>query len=73
MLYLTRGGIVLVLSIAWLVYWRLSAAGVKPAVRRESTWARTSDIIPIVIASILLSIPPIPGGISIFAFSTTKN
>ena len=67
MLYLTRAGIVLLLWIAWLVYWVLSAGGVKQAVRRESAWSRTSYIIPIVLASILLSIPPIPGGGFLFS------
>jgi protein-S-isoprenylcysteine O-methyltransferase Ste14 len=67
MLYLTRAGIVLLLWIAWLVYWVSSAAGVKPALRRESAWARASYIIPIVIASILLSIPTIPGGGFLFS------
>ena len=67
MLYLTRAGIVLLLWIAWLVYWLLSAAGVKRAVRRESAWSRASYIIPIVIAAILLSIPPIPAGGFLFS------
>jgi protein-S-isoprenylcysteine O-methyltransferase Ste14 len=59
MAYRTHAGIVLLLWIAWLVYWIWSAANVKPAIRRESRWERTSYIMPIVIASILLSIPPI--------------
>ena len=67
MSHLVRAGIVLLLWIAWLVYWGLSAAGVKRAVRRESAWSRASYIIPIVIASILLSIPPIPGGGFLFS------
>src|SRR5258707_13271248 len=67
MLFFTRGAIVLLLWIAWLVYWRLSAADVKPAVRHESKWSRASYIIPIVIASILLSIPPIAGGGFLFS------
>lgn len=67
MLYLTRAGIVLFLWIAFLIYWRLSAAGVKPAVRRDSAWSRTSYIIPLVIAAILLSIPPLPGGGFLFS------
>jgi protein-S-isoprenylcysteine O-methyltransferase Ste14 len=62
MLFFARGGIVLLLWIAWLVYWRVSAADVKPAVRRESKWSRASYIIPILIASILLSIPPVAKG-----------
>ena len=61
MVYLAHAAIVLLLWIAWLVYWRLSAADVKPAVRHESKWSRASYIIPIVIASILLSIPPMAG------------
>jgi protein-S-isoprenylcysteine O-methyltransferase Ste14 len=61
MMYRARGGIVLLLWIAWLVYWAISAVNVKSAVRHESKWSRASYIIPIVIASILLSIPPIPG------------
>jgi protein-S-isoprenylcysteine O-methyltransferase Ste14 len=67
MVYLTRAGIVLLLWIAWLVYWRVSAADVKPAARHESKWSRASYIIPIVIASILLSIPPIAGGGFLFS------
>src|SRR6516162_4605652 len=67
MVYLTRAGIVLLLWIAWLVYWRLSAADVKLAVRHESKWSRASYIVPIVIASILLSIPPIGGGGFLFS------
>jgi len=62
MVYLTRGGIVLLLWIAWLVYWGMSAANVKPAVRHESKWSRASYIIPIVIASTLLSTPPMARG-----------
>jgi hypothetical protein len=42
MLFFTRGAIVLLLWIAWLVYWRLSAADVKPAVRHESKRSRAS-------------------------------
>ena len=67
MVYLTRGGIVLLLWIAWLVYWGKSAANVKPAIRHESKWSRASYIIPILIASILLSIPPSPRGGFLFS------
>ena len=67
MVYLAHAAIVLLLWIAWLVYWILSAANVKPAIRRESTWGRASYIIPIVIASILLSIPPMPAGGFLFS------
>ena len=57
----------LLLWIAWLVYWGMSAADVKPAVRHESKWSRASYIIPIVIASILLSIPPMSRGGFLFS------
>ena len=67
MLFFTRGAIVLLVWIAWLVYWGLSAANVKPAVRHESKWSRVSYIIPIVIASILLSIPSSVGGGFLFS------
>jgi protein-S-isoprenylcysteine O-methyltransferase Ste14 len=67
LLILTRGGLVLVLWIAWLVYWRVLAADVKPAVRHESKWSRASYVIPILIASILLSIGPIAGGGFLFS------
>ena len=67
MVYLTHAGIVLLLWIAWLVYWISSAANVKKAIRRESNWWRASYIIPIVIASILLSIPPVAGGGFLFS------
>jgi len=67
MLFFTRGAIVLLLWIAWLAYWGLSAANVKRAVRHESKWSRASYIIPIVIASILLSIPPMAGGGFLFS------
>lgn len=67
MLFFTRGAIVLLVWSAWLVYWRLSAANVKPAIRHESKWSGASCIIPIVIASILFSIPPIAGGGFLFS------
>jgi protein-S-isoprenylcysteine O-methyltransferase Ste14 len=67
MLFFTRGAIVLLLWITWLIYWGRSAANVKPAVRLESKSSRASYIIPIVIASILLSISPIAGGRFLFS------
>jgi protein-S-isoprenylcysteine O-methyltransferase Ste14 len=73
MTYVAHAGIVLLLWIAWLVYWVLSAANVKTAIRRESKWGRASYIIPIVIASILLSIPPIVGGGFLFSYLLPKG
>ncbi len=49
------------LWIAWLLYWRISAAAVKPAQRRESPASRAAHIAPMLIAAILLGVKPIPG------------
>jgi protein-S-isoprenylcysteine O-methyltransferase Ste14 len=50
------------LWIAWFVYWRISAAGVKAVQRRETPASRAAHIVPIFIAAILLWIPDIAGG-----------
>jgi protein-S-isoprenylcysteine O-methyltransferase Ste14 len=50
------------LWIAWLLYWRISATGVKPAQRRESPASRAAHIVPMLIAAILLWVKPVPGG-----------
>jgi protein-S-isoprenylcysteine O-methyltransferase Ste14 len=50
------------LWIAWFIYWRVASFGVKPARRRESVASRAGHIVPMVLAAILLSINPIPGG-----------
>jgi protein-S-isoprenylcysteine O-methyltransferase Ste14 len=47
---------------AWLVYWRISAAGVKAARRRESPASRAAHLVPLAGAAILLWVDPIPGG-----------
>src|ERR1700682_4499458 len=50
------------LWIAWLLYWRVSAIGVKPARRLESPASRAAHLVPLALATILLVINPIPGG-----------
>jgi protein-S-isoprenylcysteine O-methyltransferase Ste14 len=50
------------LWIAWLIYWRAASIGVKAARRRESLASRAGHIVPLVLAAILLSINPFPGG-----------
>jgi len=50
------------LWLAWLIYWRVSATGVKAVKRRESPASRAAHIVPLVIGSILLWIRDIPGG-----------
>ena len=50
------------LWLAWLLYWRISAAGVKTVVRRESPASRAAHLVPLAIAAVLLWVNPIPGG-----------
>ena len=50
------------LWIAWLLYWRISAAGVKAARRRESPASRAAHLVPLAIAGLLLWVNPIAGG-----------
>jgi len=50
------------LWIAWLLYWRISAAGVKAARRRESPASRAAHLMPLAIAGLLLWVNPIAGG-----------
>jgi protein-S-isoprenylcysteine O-methyltransferase Ste14 len=50
------------LWIAWLIYWRISASGVKAVQRRESAASRAAHIVPLVVAGILLYMRDIPGG-----------
>jgi protein-S-isoprenylcysteine O-methyltransferase Ste14 len=50
------------LWIAWLIYWRVSATGVKAVRRRESALSRGAHLVPLAIAGLLLWIPTIAGG-----------
>jgi protein-S-isoprenylcysteine O-methyltransferase Ste14 len=50
------------LWVAWLLYWRISAIGVKAARRRESSASRAAHLVPLVLAAILLWIDSIPAG-----------
>ena len=50
------------LWLAWLIYWRISAYGVKAVQRRESPASRAAHIVPLVIGSVLLWMRDIPGG-----------
>jgi len=51
-----------VLWLAWLVYWRISAADVKPTERRESPGSRAIHVVPLLLAGVLLGVPPLPNG-----------
>jgi protein-S-isoprenylcysteine O-methyltransferase Ste14 len=50
------------LWIAWFLYWRISATGVKAARRHESPASRAAHLVPLLIAGLLLWIDRIPGG-----------
>jgi protein-S-isoprenylcysteine O-methyltransferase Ste14 len=50
------------LWIAWFLYWRISASGVKAARRHESPASRAAHLVPLLIAGLLLWVTPIPGG-----------
>src|ERR1700733_4144626 len=43
------------LWVAWLIYWRISASGVKAVQRRESPASRAAHIVPLVVAGVLLA------------------
>jgi protein-S-isoprenylcysteine O-methyltransferase Ste14 len=49
------------LWFVWLLYWRISAAGVKVARRRESPASRAAHLVPLAVAGILLWVSPPPG------------
>jgi protein-S-isoprenylcysteine O-methyltransferase Ste14 len=44
------------LWLAWLAYWRISAADVKPTQRHESPGSRAAHLLPLLIAGVLLAI-----------------
>jgi protein-S-isoprenylcysteine O-methyltransferase Ste14 len=50
------------LWIAWLIYWRISATGVKAVRRRESAASRAAHLLPLAIAALLLWMPAMAGG-----------
>jgi protein-S-isoprenylcysteine O-methyltransferase Ste14 len=50
------------LWVAWLLYWRISAVGVKAARRLESPASRAAHLVPLALAATLLWINSIPGG-----------
>jgi len=50
------------LWVAWLIYWRISASGVKAVRRRESAASRAAHLLPLAIAALLLWMPTIVGG-----------
>jgi protein-S-isoprenylcysteine O-methyltransferase Ste14 len=50
------------LWLAWLAYWRISAADVKAAQRHESPASRAAHLVPLLIAAVLLWIRSDPAG-----------
>jgi protein-S-isoprenylcysteine O-methyltransferase Ste14 len=61
-MYLFYRELIPALWLAWLIYWRISASGVKAVQRRESPASRAAHIVPLVIGAILLWMRDIPGG-----------
>jgi protein-S-isoprenylcysteine O-methyltransferase Ste14 len=47
--------------MTWLIYWSLSARGVKVAAREESRWQRMAHFGPMIVASILIAMRNPPG------------
>jgi protein-S-isoprenylcysteine O-methyltransferase Ste14 len=50
------------LWVAWAIYWKAAAAGVKPASRTESQASRAAHLVPLAIAALLLWLPSLPAG-----------
>ena len=55
------GSILGCIWLAWAAYWLISARGVKPARRHESTASRAGHIVPLTVALALLAMPARPG------------
>lgn len=53
---------ILVLWLAWMLYWGASAIGVKSTAREESIGARAAHLVPMVLAIVLISPLPLPLG-----------
>ncbi|HKE45024.1 MAG TPA: isoprenylcysteine carboxylmethyltransferase family protein [Steroidobacteraceae bacterium] len=53
-------GAIGLLWLAWLVYWRISAANTKATQQEESGLSRASHIIPVLIGGLLIGIRDIP-------------
>lgn len=47
-----------VIWITWCIYWWISAHGVKPVQREESYGSRAGHVVPLMIAAVLLALPP---------------
>ncbi len=42
------------LWLAWIAYWRITAADVKPSLRHESPGSRAAHLLPLLVAAVLL-------------------
>lgn len=54
--------VILFLWLAWMLYWGVTAAGVKSTEKEESIGARAAHLLPMVIAIVLISPLPLPLG-----------
>ena len=53
-------GIIAILWVVWILFWRASALRTKATERHESAWSRASHIIPLVVGAVLIGIPSVP-------------
>lgn len=53
-------GIIAILWVVWLLFWRVSALQTKPTEQHESPASRASHIIPLVIGVVLIAFPQVP-------------
>jgi len=60
--FMTHRYLIAGLWLMWMAYWRISAADVKVAQRRESPGSRAAHLVPLLIAAVLLAIRTYPGG-----------
>jgi len=61
------------LWLAWIAYWRISAADVKAAQRYEPPWSRAAHLVPLLIAAVLLAIRTDPDGGWLFQPFLTRS
>jgi len=62
---MVRAGLIPAMWLAWVVYWWISARGVKPVLRREPLYSRLIYTIPLWVAVFLLAATgPMGGGLS---------
>ncbi len=54
--------LILILWIAWGIYWLVASRNVKTTARRESPLSRAGHVVPLILAALLLALPSLPHG-----------